>query len=224
MDPLPGYTGADLFAINDVGQAVGISYAETNQWRAMLWDNGTVIDLGVPEGYLSSTAIGVNNAGQIVGDALGPGNYGYLWTMGAGFQVLGPNGGGAIGLNNRGDIINGPSAIIDGEGHAFQDLFPANTDWDLNSLLPVGITDNGLMFGTGIRAGDCATGQCKTSAFVLTPVAVPEPPPYALLLIAFALPLIRRKSCSSRLRRVGLAQLPGPNTCFCANGICTPSS
>jgi probable HAF family extracellular repeat protein len=64
--------------INDQGQVVGWSYTSEGNWHALLWQNGAMTDLGVlgePDDRFGSPytlAHGINNAGQVVGEARVP--------------------------------------------------------------------------------------------------------------------------------------------------------
>src|SRR3989304_5481542 len=58
-----------LQAINDSGQIVG-SFATNEGRHAVLWNNGTMTDLGVLPGRIySSIAYDINNNGAIVGES-----------------------------------------------------------------------------------------------------------------------------------------------------------
>jgi CSLREA domain-containing protein len=53
-------------AINDSGQVTGNSQNDSGEYRAFIWQNGTMQDLNIP-GSVTSNAIDINNAGQITG-------------------------------------------------------------------------------------------------------------------------------------------------------------
>ncbi len=62
---LPGITAearAEAFDINNRGQIVGFSINSIGEARAVMWENGTVTDLGVP-----GAALRINDRGQIIG-------------------------------------------------------------------------------------------------------------------------------------------------------------
>src|SRR5207245_7914924 len=56
--------------INDRGQVVGESNTSSGSYRAFLWQNGTMTDLGTLPGGTVSSASGINDLGQIVGVSL----------------------------------------------------------------------------------------------------------------------------------------------------------
>lgn len=68
-------------AINNKGQIVGVAVAKSGKGRAVLWENGRVIDLGGnPTGGTFAQAI--NERGQIVGSADINGHlHAVLWTL-----------------------------------------------------------------------------------------------------------------------------------------------
>jgi probable HAF family extracellular repeat protein len=88
----------------------------------------TVTDLGVPKGSDSSTALGINDLGQVVGSAHAGRwpfrNHAFLWTRESGMQDLGTLGGVnsvAYGISNAGEIVGNsdvPGDAVNG-GHAF---------------------------------------------------------------------------------------------------------
>ena len=72
---LPDLGGISTFAqdVNSLSSVVGVSRAPNGQWHAFKWSSsGRIIDLHSP-GYLSSTAMRINDAGYIVRFADSPG-------------------------------------------------------------------------------------------------------------------------------------------------------
>src|SRR5256885_1420458 len=108
-------------AINSAGQIVG--YHTDGDWcdsRALLWENGTVTDLGLS--FDCASAPDINAAGQVVGT--GTHRYesdrGFLWNQ-SGATELGTLGGtnsAAFGINDAGQIV-GWSNTAGGGTHAF---------------------------------------------------------------------------------------------------------
>jgi probable HAF family extracellular repeat protein len=90
--------------INDRGEIVGNSPA-TSGWRAFLWRDGEMIDLGAlgREGH-HSEAIAINNRGQVIGDSVPPGPQGmshaFVWQDGT-----------MIDLGTLGGDVSVPTAI-----------------------------------------------------------------------------------------------------------------
>ena len=68
MIDLGGPAGSQALAINDAGQAVGFSIFDGCDY-ATEWSGGSAIDLGGLPGYEDSYAYGINEAGQVVGEA-----------------------------------------------------------------------------------------------------------------------------------------------------------
>jgi probable HAF family extracellular repeat protein len=97
------------FGINDLGQIVGSSNTDPNiGWRAFLWDEGTMINLGT---FLGETgAYDINDLEQIVGYSiyqLGADIHAFLWQDGV-MTDLGTPGADiescAEGINNVGQV------------------------------------------------------------------------------------------------------------------------
>ena len=89
MLPTIGGRNASADGINDRGQIVGWSnikastgYAFSSAAHATLWDGIGAIDLGGSPGFMRTSAVAINNAGQIVGSADNP-------QIGAGFVDAG---------------------------------------------------------------------------------------------------------------------------------------
>jgi len=186
----PGDPDGAATAINDKGQVVGISgicqNAVGNQsaTHALLWQNGTVTDLGNLGGMAWNTPMAINNQGQVVGfsDLKGdqgganPNFHAFLWTKERGIKDLGTLPGDAIsealGINDQGEVVGvsygagftNPRAFIwqDGVMTDLNTLIPSNS----SLYLQVGqeINDLGEIVGD---ATDQSTG--KNPAFLLVP-------------------------------------------------------
>jgi uncharacterized membrane protein len=68
LPPLPGYTGANGWGVNDQGQAVGSSFGG-NDLVATMWEQGVASDLSVhvPGPATYTDALDISNGGLIVG-------------------------------------------------------------------------------------------------------------------------------------------------------------
>ena len=64
--PVP-YSYSIAWGINNAGQVVGESLSTDNNYRAFLYSNGTMTNLGTQLGGVSSSASAINNVGEIVG-------------------------------------------------------------------------------------------------------------------------------------------------------------
>jgi probable HAF family extracellular repeat protein len=104
------YDDSFAHAINDKGQIVGVS-----NWRAFLWQNGKMQDLGTLPGHKRSRANAINNKGQVVGIVTDPGHEGvFLWQNSKMYdlnKLIPAESGwvlsGAYGINDAGQIVGG---------------------------------------------------------------------------------------------------------------------
>jgi probable HAF family extracellular repeat protein len=167
--------------INDAGQVVGYAaclddMGTERDWRAFLWQNGTINELGNLAGMAgkASFANAINNSGQMVGGSENSSGdfHAFLWENGI-MTDLGTLGGGlseAHGINNSGQVV-GESIKNDGQWHAF--LWQNGTMIDLNSVIPstsgweiieaLAINDSGQIVGYGYFNG-------LSRAILLTPL------------------------------------------------------
>src|SRR2546425_7732157 len=126
------------FAINAGGEVEG--QGDTGglygSEHAFLGSNGVMTDLGALPGGGSSSALGINNSGQVVGWSLlagGGTTHAFLWSNGV-MTDLGTLGGGlsqAFGINDSGQVA-GQAHIADGNEHAF--LWRNSVMTDLGTL------------------------------------------------------------------------------------------
>jgi probable HAF family extracellular repeat protein len=155
MQQLPTYPGdpdGAAVAINDFGQVVGISGPcgdddGMGARHAVLWQNGTVTNLGNFGGQYFNTAAAINARGQIAGwsdlandTALcTPACHAFLWTKSGGLRDLGVLPGDqnslAYGINDQGQVV-GQSIDAAGNSRAF--IWQNGTMTDLNTLTAPG--------------------------------------------------------------------------------------
>jgi probable HAF family extracellular repeat protein len=152
--------------------------------HALLWQHGTVTNLGNLGGYAWNTPMALNNHGQIVGFSDLPGDqhganpnfHAFLWTQNRGIQDLGTLPGDAIsealGINDQGQVVGVSYGAGFTNPRAF--LWQDGVMTDLNTLIPSGsslylqaaqeINDLGEIVG---QASDQTTGNAP--AFLLIP-------------------------------------------------------
>ena len=142
LPSLGGWTGAT--AVNDVGQIVGWSaVAVEENRRAVLWQNGELIELGTYPDGMVSYAQDINEVGQIVGTGALVGTSGSrratLWQGGAMIN-LGTLSGGSqsfgVAINKAGQIVG----WADEDGAIFADRAamwqqdPRTDEWTIVAL------------------------------------------------------------------------------------------
>jgi probable HAF family extracellular repeat protein len=191
LRPLPGDSASAATAINDLGQAVGISgkcdqaVGRFSALHSVLWGKNRkpseIPDLG---GLTWHTPMDINNAGDVVGFSNPPGEnpegdfiaHAFLWTNGAPTaQDLGTLPGDALSeafaINSEAQVVGVSFGGANGS-HAF--LWQNGVMTDLNDLVDIApdvlmsaqdINDAGQITG---RVRDGVTGEIK--AFIATRV------------------------------------------------------
>jgi len=147
LPPLLGDVAGAATGINEHGQVTGVSVpvcvqpvvALSISTRVVLWQNGSVIDLGSLGGVANNFPFAINNRGEVAGqsDVVGDTTlHAFLWTKDKGMTDLGTLPGdvasGALGMNNKGQVVGG-SNDANGNGRAF--LWQDGVMTDLNSLV-----------------------------------------------------------------------------------------
>ncbi len=139
-------------AINESGQVVG-----TSGGRAVMWENGVKRDLGIPAGFTSARAEGINNLGHVVGYAMVQVGTtwnvrAFLWTPATGLQLLPGSAYSTARAINDAGVIVGYAKGADGKG--------AGAVWvnGALTLLPNGTGDAYDVNSAGQVVGDASGG------------------------------------------------------------------
>jgi probable HAF family extracellular repeat protein len=142
--PFSGDTISAATYINDNEQVVGCSGACAQATpaactHALLWQHGSVTDLGSLGGVMNNLALFVNNRGDVVGasDLQGDATaHGFLWSRDDGMQDLGTLPGDfstfAVAINDEGQVV-GQSCDQSGNCRAF--FWQGGVMTDLNALV-----------------------------------------------------------------------------------------
>jgi len=155
LPPLSGDSVSAATALNDHGQAVGISgicdqaAGRFSAIHNVLWQNGNPIDIGDLGGVAWNTPMAINQDGDVVGfanaSAADGGNFNpraFLWIEGQPIQNLGTLPGDvtsqALGINEWRQVV-GQSCDVDDNCRAF--LWQNGVMTDLNDLVAVGYDD-----------------------------------------------------------------------------------
>jgi hypothetical protein len=177
------------FGINDSGRIVGQGIDPNNAARnvGIVYDMGQnmAFEVGALPGFNGALAFGVSNAGFVVGSSMQNQGDGlpFIWSDQGGMVAIplasGTTLGEAQGVNSSGWAVGtdggafAVSFLYDGTNtYRLQDLIPPNSGWDLSmntSSSALGISDDGVIVGTGVHNGD-------THAYAMVPAA-PTPTP-----------------------------------------------
>jgi probable HAF family extracellular repeat protein len=200
---------SDAYAINAVGQIVGIMASGPNADRGFLWQNGVTTDLGFLQGGVARTeAYDINNLGHIVGASNSAESGGIhtghaiLWKDGAmgdlGVLPDGSDASWAYGINDN-DVVVGRSynETLQLGGRAFV-WSPTTGMRDLNGLLDSSganwllddardVNNLGQIVGSGRINGE-------VHAYLLTIVPEPTTMLTAVALVVLGLRRSPRKS------------------------------
>jgi uncharacterized protein (TIGR03437 family) len=165
--PLPlltNYSQGIATAINDSGVAAGVAFDLDFETltdlsataHAVLFSNGSVTDLGVLQGDVSSTAIAINNSGSVVGFSS---NQPPDFTLQLAGLFYPPANNYHAFLYSGGKMYNLVNQLVNGAG------------WQLSFAM--GINNAGQIVGTGFYEGPGGAATVQR-AFLLTPVPGPS--------------------------------------------------
>src|SRR6185295_8291500 len=151
---LPGFNGALAFGVSNTGYVVGSSMLNQGSGLPLIWsDQGGMVAIPLATGTSQGSARAVNSAGWVVGNDSSAFAIPFLYD----------------GTNT----------------YRLADLIPGGTGWDLStntSSSALGISDNGMIVGTGVLNG-------QVHAYAMAPV----PEPLSLSAVSLgALALLRR--------------------------------
>ncbi|MGO8970776.1 MAG: hypothetical protein ACLQDQ_14550 [Myxococcaceae bacterium] len=156
LPPLAGDSTSAATAVNDRGQAVGISgicgsaVGAFSAAHAVLWDNGSPTDIGNLGGVAWNTPMALSQSGDVVGfsnlhasDGDNFNAHAFLWTRQGGIQDLGTLPGDALsqglGINNWGQVVGISCSAGFASCRGF--LWQNGVMSDLNSLIKSGTAD-----------------------------------------------------------------------------------
>jgi uncharacterized membrane protein len=177
------------FGINDSGRVVGQGIDPNNAARnvGIVYDIGQndAFEVGALPGFNGALAFGVSNTGYVVGSSMLNQGSGlpFIWSDQGGMVAIplatGTSEGSARGVNSAGWVVGTDASafaipfLYDGTNtYRLADLLPPNSGWDLStntSSSADGISDDGVIVGTGVHNGE-------THAYAMVPVA-PSPTP-----------------------------------------------
>jgi hypothetical protein len=181
------------FGINDSGRVVGQGIDPNNAARnvGIVFDIGqnAAFEVGALPGFNGALAFGVSNTGYVVGSSMLNQGSGlpFIWSDQGGMVAIplatGTSEGSARAVNSAGWVVGNDSSafsipfLYDGKNtYRLADIIPPNSGWDLSmntSSSADGISDHGVIVGTGVHNGE-------THAYAMVPLApTPTPTPTA---------------------------------------------
>jgi hypothetical protein len=177
------------FGINDSGRVVGQGIDPNNAARnvGIVYDIGQnmAFEVGALPGMNGALAFGVSNTGYVIGSSMLNQGSGlpFIWSDQGGIVAIplatGTSEGIARAVNSAGWVVGIDSSafsipfLYDGATtYRLADLIPPNSGWDLSmntSSSALGISEDGVIVGTGVHNGE-------THAYAMVPTA-PTPTP-----------------------------------------------
>jgi hypothetical protein len=183
------------FGINDSARVVGQGIDPNNAARnvGIVYDIGQsmAFEVGALPGMNGALAFGVSNTGYVVGASMLNQGSGlpFIWSDQGGMVAIplaaGTSEGSGRAVNSKGWAVGNDSSafsipfLYDGTTtYRLPDLIPPNSGWDLSmntSSSADGITENGVIVGTGIHNGEVHAYAMVPAAPTPTPTPTPAP-------------------------------------------------
>lgn len=165
---------ATLPAINDSGQ-VSFSLQTDVGVAGFFYDGKASRDIGTLGGG-TTYAVGLNNAGQVVGSSTTPAGFGhaFVWSRASGLIDLGTlperDSSGANAINNRGVVVGNSDGVPFTPTRAFRWSAVGGME-DLGAFTPgIDSFSNAIALNdAGLIAGSSSTADLNLDAFVWTP-------------------------------------------------------
>src|SRR5437763_8168339 len=187
------------FGINDLGRVVGQGIDPMNAARnvGIVYDIGQnmAFEVGALPEMNGALAFGVSNTGYVVGSSMLNQGSGlpFIWSDQGGIVAIplasGTSEGSARAVNSAGWAVGTDSSafaipfLYDGTTtYRLADLLPVGSGWDLSmntSSSADGISDDGVIVGTGVHNGDLRAYAMVPVAPTATPTPTPSPTPTA---------------------------------------------
>jgi probable HAF family extracellular repeat protein len=163
---LPGGVGESVAnGINKLGSVVGYSIIANGSRHAFLYSGGVMAPIRNLSTESWSSAVGINNSGEISGSfspGFGAGDHAFLYSGGSNIDLgtFGGRNSHAYKINNTGNVV-GAADDANGVSHAF--IYKNKQMKDLNSfhgvssstnlIISFGINDKGQIIGYGSGGG-----------------------------------------------------------------------
>ncbi len=185
------------FGINDSGRVVGTGIDPANAARnvGMVYDVGaaTATEVGALPGANGALAFGVSNSGFVTGSSMMNQGSGlpFRWSQAGGMVAVplptGTTQGSGRAVNSNGWVVGTASSAFaipflwnGTTTYRLADLIPAGTGWDLStntSSSALGISDSGVIVGTGVLNGAVRAYAMVPLPTLVTPTPTPTRTP-----------------------------------------------
>jgi probable HAF family extracellular repeat protein len=189
-------------AINDSGVIIG-----TSSDRAVKYEGGSVVDLGDFGDSRLTSAIDINNLGQIVGRSYvntgtGYNSYPFIYEAGEWHNLGLPEGvplGIPVAINNRGEVI-GNSNSSQGSNNRPPFVYTRSKMWNLQTLLDESGNGLNLQLVYDIDDRGRIYAQGNTGSGYRAVLLIPTPEPTSAIMLAVGLGFVFQNRVCRRLR------------------------